>query len=380
MRGLAAVSVVAFHTWRYFDAHRVGRPSLFQEFVLDELRLGLYLFFTLSGFLLFRPYARAALTGSPPPRPGAYLRSRLARIAPAYYVCIAITVPLLLAAPGPARSLLPSIDGLWLFAVFAQNYSPNTLMSVNPPTWTLAVELAFYLLLPVIGAFVLSRGADSARRAALAPALLLAAGLAWNAITIGDGSVARIALPGMLPYFAFGMMSAIAVERGAARHTTRKLAAAGAALILANIAIGHGVAGDWAAPILRNTPASAGFALLVTIAARAPRSRILGSRPLTSLGTVSYGLYLWHVPVIIALLGFGWTPRSTILALPTVLATGLILATASWILIERPAIAWARRAAVPRSQRAPAAREGRSPRRRSAATGAHLRPELARGS
>ena len=82
-------------------------------------------------------------------------------------------------SPGSAHGR----DGeLPLFLVFSQNYSPETLLKLNAATWTLAVEVAFYLLLPLIGLLAL-RAAAAARggRWRCSPRSS-AVGIAWNVL------------------------------------------------------------------------------------------------------------------------------------------------------------------------------------------------------
>ena len=69
LRGLAALTVFLFHGWLY----TMPRPdqsnrSSFGDYAAEELRLGLVLFFVLSGFLLSRPWFAAALDGQRPHR------------------------------------------------------------------------------------------------------------------------------------------------------------------------------------------------------------------------------------------------------------------------------------------------------------------------
>src|SRR5438067_3573658 len=89
LRALAALSVVCFHVWlyRFPDPTRVRRAGPLDD-VLSDFRLGLILFFVLSGYLLYRGFARAALLGERPPDLGRYARRRAARILPAYYVAM----------------------------------------------------------------------------------------------------------------------------------------------------------------------------------------------------------------------------------------------------------------------------------------------------
>src|SRR3954465_13418950 len=87
LRALAALSVLCFHAWLYgfHNPSAVVRDSLFDK-VMFEMRLGLLFFFVLSGSLLYRGFARAALTGENRVDVRRYARRRVARIVPAYWV------------------------------------------------------------------------------------------------------------------------------------------------------------------------------------------------------------------------------------------------------------------------------------------------------
>src|SRR3954453_21612740 len=137
IRGLAALSVVCFHVWLYRVGDAPGtRTALFDK-ALFEASLGLVCFFVLSGFLLYRPFARAALTGGGRVPLRRYALRRAARIVPAYYAsllgCLLLYWVVGYSELVPAPGLLP------LFAVFGQNYSRDTVMQINPVTWTLGV-------------------------------------------------------------------------------------------------------------------------------------------------------------------------------------------------------------------------------------------------
>jgi peptidoglycan/LPS O-acetylase OafA/YrhL len=69
--------------------------------------------------------------------------------------------------------------------------------------------------------------------------------------------------------------------------------------------------------------------------------RVLANRVLAYLGMISYGVYLWHFAVLIQLQrwGFGkWAAdTSQLIWFPAALAGGVLIATVSWFLLERPA-------------------------------------------
>ena len=350
IRAVAALSVLGFHAWLFTQQQpSFRRRDDALDHVLHELRLGLFLFFVLSGYLLYAPWVRAALGRAGRPRAGEYFRRRAARILPAYYLALAGSIALLYQARGTPGVELPEAADLWLFAVFGQNFSHETLLTLNSPLWTLAVELCFYLALPLVGLVALQGG----RRGALAvPALLVVAGLGWNAVLAGRGAdpILTYALPAMLPYFACGMAARALLEerRSPSPRLAVALAAAGVALV-AGDALWHEMSDTGRLErILRDLPAAVGFALVITSMRLSPAlARPLGRQPLAYLGLVSYGIYLWHVPLLLALRSWGLLPLSLVPGFIVGLAASVAVASVSWFLLERPVLRRAHRRAEP---------------------------------
>lgn len=386
LRGLAAVSVLLFHVWLFNDAHTTTRRDGLLDYFFVELKLGLYMFFALSGFLLVRPFLRAALDRRPLPRLRPYARHRLARIAPAYWISLVGAAAMLLAVGGSAIKQMPAAADIWQHFFFAQNFTQDTIMQLNPAAWSLPVELAFYALVPLIGlaAVFASRGMRGSIGVAVAvgaiASLMIAGGLWWNMETVGMTSVYRLALPGMLPYFGLGMLAAIAASLWERRsgHTTNRAAnrvpsaVFGAGLLVLAAAIYNYERNVYSETlqVIRDIPAAAGFALIIAgVAMSTNRSRFgraLASRPLIALGTVSYGVYLWHVPLLLAGRSANLLPEGTVLASMIVLTISIALGALSWHFVERPSIVWARK---PRTQSTDelAARRTRRPMRHPAA-------------
>ncbi len=371
MRGIAALTVFAIHLWIYQlpNSMTVRRDS-WATTALFEGRVAFVMFFVLSGYFLYRAFARAALgLGEPVWMPG-YLARRAARIAPAYYVAIAGSLALVsLAGDGtPGRRLVDSAK-VPLFLVFGQNYSSETLLKLNAATWTLAVEVAFYVLLPVVGVLAL-RLRSPRLQVALLGGLVLA-GLGWNLADYlsGWGAVSGHAPPSFLPYFACGMLVALAVERGRAAGRvlsagqSAALGVVAAVLLLAN-GVWHAhdhATGSFGMEVFADLGAAVAFAALIAsiVLGTGAGLRWLTWRPIAWVGTITYGLYLWHIPVIVYLRGNGLLPGgalSALVALPVAVALG----AASWYLLERPCMRLAAR--LPRSRReaANAARRERS--------------------
>ncbi len=357
LRALAALSVFGFHAWLYTRAIpvAVGRSTA-TDYVLHELRLGLVLFFVLSGFLLYRPWVAAALSGRPAPSLRRYALRRAMRVAPAYYVAVLASVALLWNLGSSPGVRLPSGESLPLFAVFAQNFSGGTLMTLNPPTWTLAVEVTFYVALPLLGALAV-RGRGTRRRQALVPLLMLLGGLATNAtLAAYPSNTWSKTLPALLPYFALGMLAAVLVHgRRCGPRAQRLLLAGGLTAVLADALLWSLPLGADATPFLhtvRDVLAGAGFAVIVGAVAAGPPLRAVSA--LASLGTISYGLYLWHVPLLVWARARGFVALNPLAATAAVLPASALVAAASWRWVERPALAWARGRLAPQRSAAAA--------------------------
>ena len=377
LRGLAALTIFLYHGWLYtMPTPDASNRSAFGDYAAHELRLGLVLFFVLSGFLLSRPWFAAALEGRPAPDLRRYARSRFARIAPAYYAALIGSIALLWGLAGTPGLRLPPAGELPLFFIFGQNLSPGSVMKLDPPMWSLAVEVGFYVLLPALG-WLAVRLPPRRRLQALIPLGLLMLGVAYNWAIAGRGLSMTFTktLAAMLPYFAVGMLGALAVHaRTIAAGPRRALLAGGLALVLADATAkaavpAHGFDVGDAFSIWRDLPSGIGFAIVIATVAATPAGRLLGSSVLARLGTISYGFYLWHVPILLFLRGHGLLPLDPVLGTLAALGPALAVSALSWVALERPAIAWAKR----RNCRARTERPARGPhdvvRRPAAASG-----------
>ena len=349
LRGLAALAVLLFHV-RLYTLDRPAATALTDGagFVFSQFRLGLVLFFVLSGYLLYGPWARAALDGGPAPRLARYVTRRASRVLPAYYLALAGAVLLLWSAAGTPGVRLPENGELWTFGLLLQNYFDGSLMKLDPPMWTLVVEVSFYAALPFVGWATL-RLAPTRLAQAVTPLVLIAAGVAYNAwlADLPPNSPLTLSkiLPAMLPYFGVGMLAAVLLHgRRVGRSAAAALLGAGALLLWFNVHWRTGAEHTLPAHVLRDLFAATGFAAMVAAVACPALARWVGARPLAALGTASYGLYLWHVPLILWLRSEGLLPSAILPALAIVLPLSLAFAAASWLLVEQPALALERRA------------------------------------
>jgi acetyltransferase len=333
LRGLAALGVLTLHVWMFTVQHAHDPHELLST-LMGELRLGVILFFVLSGFLLAGPWVGAALDERPTPRLGRFAVRRAARIAPAYWVAMLGSFWLL---AGSGHNYEVSLGQLPLFAAFGQTYVAATEGKLDPPMWSLVVEVSFYAILPVVG-WLLVRAARRGRML-LVCAGLAGLGLAWSAagVALAWQDTAMDTLPTFLPVFACGMAAAALLHRRAPSPVLWwALVAAGVGLVCAN-ALWHHQGTGFTGHVVRDLPAAAGFAAIVAAAAARPPA-VLSSAPLRGLGTISYGLYLWHLPVLLWLQFTGLFGSGFLLPWVEVAALSVVVAVASWFLVERPVI------------------------------------------
>lgn len=146
VRAIAALLVISLHI-----SEIAGVPWDVNQYPLATAlaffgRTGIVLFFVLSGFLLFLPYARALLFQDAWPSVRVFYLKRIFRIWPGYYLVLAVMILLF------SRKYL-QLDHwpqLGLFLTFFMDSSQQTWQQIDGPFWTLAVEWQFYLLLPWI--------------------------------------------------------------------------------------------------------------------------------------------------------------------------------------------------------------------------------------
>ncbi len=287
-----------------------------------RLGVGVTLFFLISGFLLYRPYAVSMLGGPPALSARVYASRRALRILPAYWLALTLL------------GVWPGLPGVfesewWGLYGLLQSYSLDWLFKGIPPAWSLSVEAAFYVMLPFF-ALALARAGrrlDRGRRLRLQLVTLAgfgAFGLGYRAFTFHRHSLVLLGttLPAFLLWFAVGMSVAVvsAWYEGREREwgPTRWLATHSGWCWAIAWACWWGCrsrtcsrARSPRSPIrwLRisaSTILYALVALLVMLPAvfgeregGLPR-RLMGTRAFRWLGRISYGLFLWHAPLLSA--------------------------------------------------------------------------------
>lgn len=302
--------------------------------------LGVRVFFVLSGFLITRILIQARPeAGGRGQVLAAFYARRFLRILPIYFVTLGLTALAFWDEVRPSLAWHALFGSNFWFA-FHDDWSPWFLAHL----WSLSVEEQFYLVWPMLMLFAPVR--------ALGPiciggvALSLGFRLLWP---VGDGG-GDLLTPAALDALGAGALLAVHRERGVPwpKWAPWALAAAGATMFAVvelspQVAELLGARLEWivfyVAPVLVFVPlvggASTGFSGI--------GGWILNLSPLRALGRISYGLYLFHMPVfalVMALVSRGLAPHRIIeagfLRLGVVGGLTVLAASASWILFERP--------------------------------------------
>jgi len=308
LRAVAALLVVGTHA-----AFATGKLTHgYVGAIYARLEVGVAIFFVLTGFLLFRPWVRAAAGGSAEPDLRRYARHRIRRIVPGYMVTVLVVFALYTVfTPGPNPG--QSWYGLLRYLTFTQIYTDDYLITLLhtglSQMWSLAVEFSFYAVLPGLAYLLLRvvcRRQWQPRRALAALTALAAITPLWLVVVSTTELLPNSAgmwLPAHIAWFAGGMALAVLEAIGARCHGT---AAIGLAIVL-YLAVSIPVCGT----VLGHDPASAPvtksllYAAIGTLAV-APVAlgsagwyeRLLSRRSLVWLGEISYEIFLLHVPIM----------------------------------------------------------------------------------
>ena len=361
LRGVAVLGVLYGHAGKLLDFGR-GNTHGPESFIAENGWRGIYLFFALSGYLIFMPFARSLVDRTDAPATARYVRRRFARILPAHWIALCAMA-----------FLITPIDFSWgrftAHVLLVQNLIPGVSRAILPVTWTLGLEAIFYALVPIVAWVLARRFGDLTLRGALT-----LVGAIWlvgvGILAIGDPMaelpatvtsvlVINMLTPivGYLAFFAPGMMIAFLESHRASGTTIRLYEVLRRHPGLCGVAA---VAAWFASAATLPAPLSLGgvpshvcdglmglFAVIggLGISRRAERA----TRHLTRVGEVSYGVYLWHwiVILLIALAAARMGMNRGLFLDQTIdwiIAAALTvpIAALSWRFVERPAIAWAR--------------------------------------
>lgn len=380
VRAAACLTVLFHHlAQRMSYDHDLGWMEWFRPFV-DMGTLGVAMFFALSGFLLARPFWQSLDRGEPMPSLRTYAMRRAARILPGYWAALLVTFVLSITVFGFAvdAQLLVRL-GAGILAVADWHWVTLFPVEVNGPLWSISFEVTSYLLLPLGFAllFLASRWTGRGWQSRLLWVGVLALAIlahwlftryyrvdirqrGWDYGLIGG---AKFWMPRFNPFGFFAMFAIGSLAAGLQVRWAKYRS--GLFDLLGLVALG------WALQrmvVQYNGPTQDSwgwlgvpygfpwFVLAVALfLAAAPSSQWLGralDNPLMRyIARISFGIYIWHYPVL-ELVRLYWDPQiqhgtavdPVRFAMTSAIVTGvtIVIAHLSYAILEEPVIKWAR--------------------------------------
>lgn len=310
LRALASLMVIFVHLQRLFGSMGARNADT------EMFTAGVDLFFVISGFIM------VYTTRQDPPSPGVFLRNRIARLVPIYWVFTVLIFVVALLAPGLFGGTVATPLDLVRSLLFIPYNRPDGLMRpLLFVGWSLNLEMMFYVL------FALSLALPWVARREVALVALLLGLVLWNGAAADRmGPVVAFLTQPLILEFAVGMLVGVALP-----SLPRSRVAGTAAVAMAPVAL---AALLWFSrfPLQLVIPATALPATGLLLAALiAERGGLRLDHPwILELGAASYALYLTHPFVTQALTmvavttGFttAWT-AAPLIAIAIVLSVGV---------------------------------------------------------
>lgn len=313
IRFLAILLVLVNHTHeRVIRRVKGAYPDIIDsgwDIALGQGDVGVLVFFALSGYILAKSLVPSMDKGEKVSIGRYYIR-RLTRLEPPYLIAL-LGVFVLLSVTGVQSQFAKSLNegasslsaAFGASAIYSYGFIYGKLPKLNPPAWSLEVEVQFYVLVPLI-AWLLTRARLGMRTWILGLALLV-----WSLFLSPLGLQnphLRKSLLVYFPYFAIGLVvvDLESMKRGIARFETpagRRLLDVTACVSLLILMFG-----GFAAKFLERIPVRtllSGVFLFSALHSDLVRRTL--QRPFIAvIGGMCYSIYLIHLPVLEALSGF----------------------------------------------------------------------------
>lgn len=343
IRFIAIASVFFFHVLRFtrlakgVPLERVTDPG--GRFI-GQGRLGVLVFFALSGFILAIPFVRQRVMSAPRVPIGRYYLRRLTRIEPPYLVAVLLSACVALLVPGWVN--LSTLGVLWralLGLIYANTLvlgHPNT---INPPFWTLEIEIQFYVIVPLL-ALVFAARNPLFRRLLIVGAIAIATMTqAFYGANLAPGQHPFGAIWNFIQYFLCGFLVADLYvsswgEKAKQKRLWDVVALFGWPFFF--------VLGESSGALAYVIAPWVLVALFISVFKGPKSNAILGNRWITTIGGMTYSIYLIHSLVIGNVTAWFYGPASSIspldvlgaslLLIPAVLAVAIPF----YLFVEQP--------------------------------------------
>ena len=359
LRGFSTILIVIYHVCAvsgYTVAHANSSGAY-----INRLNVGVAIFFVLSGFLIFRPFVHSLIHSSALPAVRQYYLKRAARILPGYWFALFILA-------GLDALRIVNTSGFLRNVFLVHPFTKNNVFTGIGQAWTLSVEMSFYIVVPLLAhAFTLRSIKNRNSTVSIATFLRV-----LTCIFIGSYvfrlfihqthfwffKTAHLWLPSHVDTIALGMFIAVLVESPASTRTLTQIKSflanhAGACvlgsvlmwLVSANINMPFGWAeAEFHIDLLCHFLYSISAFLLVApfcVESQSFLIKALSFRLFTWLGTISYGIYLWHAAIIGGNFAEKYMPYNendgqVLLRLLIVFPISIAIASLSYYLLERP--------------------------------------------
>jgi peptidoglycan/LPS O-acetylase OafA/YrhL len=355
LRAVAALLVVVYHVSVLGNWSGVERGEIW--LLLNRGWIGVDLFFVISGFVISWA-ALSTYAQDPTSFRISFARRRFWRIVPLYVLTCAIY--LFMVAPTLLQLPLKDVAVHVLsHLLFIHNLHPTTYGSINGVTWSVALEVQFYVLIALVTPWLARTHPQRALLVTAVFALLYryVTTLIWvpggASTAVIHQMVAVTQLPGVIDQFACGIFLAVVLHRGHGALARSLRVGWGNFALWAVLATGlltvalkvHMTYTHWDLPamvVLWRPLLTLGLTALVAAAIVFPWAEARVLAPLRYLGVISYGIYLWHLLIVHGLTGQAPKIQGYQL-LATVVICTLLMASLSWHAFEKPWVLQSRR-------------------------------------
>ena len=367
IRAIAVLAVLVVHgslTAGVLGFLNHPRDGAFAIIIERFCRESLPVLFALSGMLLYRPFALAALAGARSPNLRSYFWRRAIRIFPAYWLLVAIMLPVFNSN---------AIHGFWFLVrveTMQHVYKMGDIPKGMEQTWSMATETAFYVLLPIFAWAVdrwtrrLTDPAAKARRMLTAIMAIIVVSYVFQYYShqpsLGFYPVQGNWPIGWFGYLAVGMaLAVLSVTREVAPDRTpviyrliaRRPNASWLAALVVLVLFCFSPENDQGTadyPKLGVTMFNLWIDLLIVALVLAPltlpqeKPRLmratLTARPLMFIAKISYSMFLWHIAILYWFNGTLTGNRNWFLTMAVVIGGSFLAACVSYYTVEGPAL------------------------------------------